>query len=208
MAEIGDEGSGMNTQDVEHVRSGSPAGHAAGIRSQLSGPLVAVIAVMFVLGIVFGGITYLQRSPEPEPYVDGMAAWLPHLVVLVSAVVVTGFLLRRRRAHPGGLLFLAPVGAVAAERLARTVTSVFRHPTALLRLLIGIVPLAMLVYLPFRIGVQVLAGLDPNFTVDAWGGPSYLGAMACHYLDAVLLMAAAAGLLNLLLLPAANPPRS
>ncbi|WP_280382388.1 hypothetical protein [Nocardia wallacei] len=46
-----------------------------------------------------------------------------------------------------------------------------------------------------------MAGLDPNFTVDAWGGPGYLGAMACHYLDGALLMAAAAGLLHVLLLP-------
>lgn len=204
-ADLSDEGGGMKTQDAEHLRSGPRQSRTEGIRSQLSGPLVTGVAAMFVFGIVVGGVTYLQRSPEPKAHVDGTAAWLPHLVAFVLSFVVVGFLLRRRRAHPGGLLFLAPV---AAQRLRRTVTSVFRHPTALLRLLIGIVPLAMLVYLPFRIGVQILAGLDPNFTVNAWGGPSYLGAMACHYLDAALLMAAAAGLLNLLLLPAVKPTRS
>lgn len=44
-------------------------------------------------------------------------------------------------------------------------------------------------FVAWRVGQQVVAGLDPNVTHDAWGGPSYLGAMACHYLDAALLVA-------------------
>jgi hypothetical protein len=51
----------------------------------------------------------------------------------------------------------------------------------------------------FRVGMQVLGGLGPNFTANAWGGPSYLGAMACHYLDCGLIMAVAAGALDLVL---------
>jgi hypothetical protein len=39
-----------------------------------------------------------------------------------------------------------------------------------------------------------------NFTVNAWGGPTYLGAMVCHYLDLLVLMAAAAWLLDEILL--------
>lgn len=42
----------------------------------------------------------------------------------------------------------------------------------------------------------------PSFTVNAWGGPSYAGALACHYLDLSVLSAAAAGMLHLILLPA------
>jgi hypothetical protein len=38
-------------------------------------------------------------------------------------------------------------------------------------------------------------------TVGAWGGPTYLGAMACHYLDCFLLVAAAAWALDRILLP-------
>jgi hypothetical protein len=51
----------------------------------------------------------------------------------------------------------------------------------------------------FRAGLQVTSGIDPNATINAWGGPTYIGAMACHYLDGLLIMAAAAWLLNLLL---------
>jgi hypothetical protein len=47
--------------------------------------------------------------------------------------------------------------------------------------------------------MQVIGGLDPNFTTNAWGGPSYLGAMLAHYLDAAYLFYIQALLLNLVL---------
>jgi hypothetical protein len=56
-----------------------------------------------------------------------------------------------------------------------------------------------LLYNFFRAGVQVIGGFDPNFTVNAWGGPSYLGALVAHYLDAAYLFYVEAFLLNLAL---------
>lgn len=53
-------------------------------------------------------------------------------------------------------------------------------------------------YVPFRNGVQVLAGLDPNFTRDAWGGPTYPGAALAHWFDGALIFYAAAGVVRLL----------
>ena len=76
------------------------------------------------------------------------------------------------------------------------------------RALLAAVPAALILYCFWRAGLQVLAGLDPNMTVNAWGGPTYLGAMACHYLDCCLMIAAAAWALNRILLPfpATRPP--
>ncbi|MFD6157069.1 hypothetical protein ACFWF7_04970 [Nocardia sp. NPDC060256] len=167
--------------------------------STLSRPLLVIGTTSLAAGIVSGGVRFLNRSPEHETHVEGTAALWPHLLLfaLTAALVVV---LRRRGHHPSRLL-LAPVSTTAAQRLARTLRSILTHPTALLRLLLSILPIALLVYSPFRIGAQILGGLDPNFTVNAWGGPSYLGAMVFHYFDGVLLMAAAAALLNLLLLP-------
>jgi hypothetical protein len=54
----------------------------------------------------------------------------------------------------------------------------------------------------WRTGEQVTGGLDPNFTVNAWGGPGYLGAMFCHYLDGGLIMVACAWRLNWVMVPA------
>ncbi len=93
----------------------------------------------------------------------------------------------------------------AARRAARTVSAALRGQSA--RALAALLPAALFLYCSWRAGEQVTAGLDPNFTVNAWGGPSYLGAMACHYLDCAVLIAAAAWLLGKILLPGpAWPP--
>ncbi|MFI9402386.1 hypothetical protein [Nocardia sp. NPDC052316] len=185
----------MNTHDTER------AAHTGDLRTQFSRPLVAIAGTSLAAGIVFGGTIYLNRSPQLATPVEGTSAWLPHLVLLVLAAVVCTVILRRRGAESAILLLPAPLGTTAARRLAHTLRAIPRHPSALLRTVLAVPALVVLVYCPFRIGVQILAGLDPNFTVNAWGGPTYLGAMACHYLDAALLIAAAAYLLNKLLLP-------
>ncbi len=64
----------------------------------------------------------------------------------------------------------------------------------------------VLLYTPLRMGQQITGGLDPNATVNAWGGPTYLGALLAHWLDGIVGFYAAAFLLSrLLLLP--QPPR-
>ena len=60
------------------------------------------------------------------------------------------------------LLLLAPLGKAAAYRLAATVREVTWRTAAALPLLV------LLAYSCWRIGEQVSAGLDPNFTVNAW----------------------------------------
>lgn len=56
-------------------------------------------------------------------------------------------------------------------------------------------------------GMQVTGGLDPNATVNAWGGPTYLGALLARWLDGIVSFYAAAFLLSCLLLPAAAGDR-
>ncbi|WP_330181212.1 hypothetical protein OHB26_33275 [Nocardia sp. NBC_01503] len=183
----------MNTYRTEPARTGKSG------RARLSRPSVVIAVISLVAGVISGGVAYLGRSPRRQEYVEGTAAIWQHMVVFGLAALVAVVVVRRTHDNPMRLL-LRPLGSAAARRLGHTVRSVPRHPTALLRLVLALVPLGMLVFLPFRCGVQILGGLDPNFTVNAWGGPTYLGAMLFHYLDAVLLVAAAAGLLNLLLL--------
>jgi hypothetical protein len=110
---------------------------------------------------------------------------------------------RRFGRRSGRLLLLAPLGKSAASRLARTMAAA-AHGHGSWRALLALAPAAMIGYDCWRAGEQIIGGLDPNFTVHAWGGPSYLGAMACHYLDLALLIAASAWLLDKLLLPAAS----
>jgi len=164
-------------------------------------PLTVLAAALFAGGY----IAYLHRSPVLHKLIPRPAAWPQQLVVATLACAIFGYAFWRHHRTPGrsGELpwLLSPIGKRAARRLARTVGSALSGLSALGRAVLAL-PLAGLFLYGFcRAGEQVTAGLDPNFTVNAWGGPTYAGAMACHYLDRLVLMGAAAWMLHLILLP-------
>jgi hypothetical protein len=169
---------------------------------QISALLCAVSASAAVAGVATGFARYLRRSPVTAAHVDGTSAWVPHLILAAVAGALYCMARRRHRRRygrgAGRLLLLAPLGRTAGSRLAATMRGVTWRTAAALPLL------AVIAYSFWRLGEQVTGGLDPNFTVNAWGGPTYLGAMACHYLDAVLIIAVSAWLLDKVLLPAAS----
>lgn len=161
------------------------------------------------MGLVTGVVIYLGRTPVLEEHRAGTADWGTHLVLTGVALVLLALAAwwhRRRSGAERRLLLLAPLGRRAQRRVRHTISQV-RRPTVALRCLAALVPAALMAYLVFRAAVQITAGLDPNFTVNAWGGPSYFGAMFCHYLDAALLLSVAGGLLHLLLLPDPGQPQ-
>jgi hypothetical protein len=175
------------------------------VAQQLSPTLVGLAATFLAVGLSYGGLVYLSRSPVRAEHHPGTAAWWPHIGIFVlSAALFAGARLRRRRTRPtcdGRLLLLAPLGRPAARRIRRTVLAARHRPVLLVRLAAATMPAALLLYVCWRVGAQVLGGLDPNFTVNAWGGPTYLGAMACHYIDAVPTAVPSVWLLDRLLLP-------
>lgn len=153
-------------------------------RLQLSRPAVVTATVSVIAGLASGVARYLHRSDTLEPQIAGTEAWLPHLGVL--AVVTVWFAVASRRSPLGWKVIFVPLGRPMAARIGAT----FRSGAGVLALLrcLAVAFLVLLeVYMAWRIGLQVFAGLDPNFTRNAWGGPSYLGAMFCHYLDGALL---------------------
>jgi hypothetical protein len=172
----------------------------ARITRQISPWLAASAAGLAAVGIATGLVRYLHRSPIPEAHVPGTSAWVQQFVVAAVACVLYAVARwrhdRRFGRRSGRLLLLAPVGRSAASRVAATV----RQPSW--RSVAALPPLGLIAYCCWRIGEQVTAGLNPDFTVNAWGGPTYLGAMACHYLDASLMIAVSAWLLDMILLPA------
>jgi hypothetical protein len=169
------------------------------ILRQMSLPLTALAAAAFAAGVAAGLISYLDRSAVRESFVPGSSAWWQHLGVAVVVIALLAVGQRRHRARfgprSGRLWLLAPLGQAAARRIARTVSG------APGRVLLALPPALLFVYGFWRAGEQVIGGLDPNFTVNAWGGPTYLGAMACHYLDGLALMGLAAWLIDKILLP-------
>ncbi|TQS40966.1 hypothetical protein [Cryptosporangium phraense] len=165
---------------------------------RLSRPALVVAGVSLAAGLLSGFALY-GRSPE-KAHVDGTAAWIPHLII--TAVVVVWFVLAARRSPYGWRVVLAPLARATSQRVLATFRSV-AGPVGLLRCLAVAFLLFFEAYLAWRIGTQVIAGLDPNFTANAWGGPGYVGALYCHYIDGALICTVC----HLLLIAVTRPSR-
>ena len=180
----------------EAPRSGNATSH---VTRRVSALLCAAAASATVAGIATGFARYLHRSPIRQAHVPGTSAWVQHLIVAAVGCALYGVARwrhdRRFGRGTGQLLLLAPLGMTAASRLRATMRPVTWRTAAALPLL------TVIAYSFWRAGEQVTGGLDPNFTVNAWGGPTYPGAMACHYLDGALIIAVSAWLLGRVLLP-------
>jgi hypothetical protein len=153
-------------------------------------------------GVIYGLLEFLQRSLIRREHVAGSAAWGQQLALALGTIVILSAAQARHRRRfglrPGRLWLLAPLGKHAARRVARALGfgSEAAQPG---RVLLALPAAALFLFCFWRAGVQVTGGLDPNFTANAWGGPSYAGAMACHYLDLFLLAAGAAWLMDRIL---------
>jgi len=169
----------------------------------LSPVLCLTAAALFALGLLSGLVSYLHRSPVAKQAMPGTAAWGPHIALAVLGVLALGWAWSRQHRRPASerhrWWLLAPLGTRAARRAARTARAALESPAEPGRALLALLPAALISYCAWRAGDQVIGGLDPNFTVDAWGGPSYLGAMACHYLDCWWLTAVGAWLADRIL---------
>ncbi|HTS98099.1 MAG TPA: hypothetical protein VMI33_15925 [Streptosporangiaceae bacterium] len=168
--------------------------------TRLSRLSVPILAAAFCIGIAQGAIDYSRRSPVPERHVAGTNAITVHLVLaIVAAGVVFVIQVRRSRgrARPGPSPWTAPFSSRAVARMSRTIR-LSRGATA-----VRVLPMALLIllllYCPYRMGAQVIGGLDPNSTVNAWGGPGYAGALLAHWLDCVAAFYAGAFLFSRLL---------
>jgi hypothetical protein len=191
--------------DNAHIVSGAsnPSSVISPVTRPISPLLTVAAAGVTAVGIATGFIRYLDRSPIRESAAPGASAWGQQLAVAAAACALYGVARwrhsRRFGRGSGRLLLLAPLGRNAAARL----TAAARQ--ASWRIAAAIPLLGLIGYCCWRVGEQVTAGLDPNFTANAWGGPTYLGAMACHYLDAALIIAATGWLLDKILPPPARP---
>ncbi|MGC5166272.1 hypothetical protein [Luteimicrobium sp. DT211] len=165
--------------------------------TRLSRPIVLTSVALFAAGLLSGAAVYARRTEAVEVHHGDTSAWTVHLVLTALAAVVVAVLAVRGRLVPA---VRAPFTRAAAGRVRLTLREAVRSPGAAVRAVVALPFTAIFLYEFYRAGEQVIAGLDPNFTANAWGGPSYLGAMYCHYLDAALLATVAALALHGLLL--------
>jgi hypothetical protein len=147
-----------------------------------SRPALVLATVSTGIGLASGVAWYLaHRDDAIERHVPGTEAWIPHLVI--TAVVAVWWVIAARRSPLGAKVVFSPLLRPITSRIGAT----FRTSRNPLRWAAVAFLVFLQLYMCWRIGEQVFAGLDPNFTHNAWGGPSYLGAMYCHYLDGALL---------------------
>ena len=162
---------------------------------------------MLFLGIAKGAVEYARRSPVPEAHAPGTNAILVHGLLAVAVVVLVIAVQVRRAGRPGERgrrrgprrSRPAPPDGWGGRSGSRTGCRSRTWPGSATVLLVLVVA-----YAPARMGAQVIGGLDPNSTVNAWGGPTYIGAMLAHYLDALVGFYAVCFLLGRLLLPASG----
>jgi hypothetical protein len=162
---------------------------------------IRTCVLLFAAGVVAGTLRYAQRSSVVEKHVPGANAVPVHIALALFAVAIAIGLARTSFARRAPYsMWAAPFSRSALDRFERTV--LMRSGRSLLGIVRAVVAACLsilLLYNFFRAGHQVIGGLDPNFTVNAWGGPSYLGAMLAHYLDAAYLFCIEAFLLHLVL---------
>jgi len=168
----------------------------------LSRTTVLTCLLLFVAGVLLGVVTYLQRSDVLEQHVPSANAVPAHVVLafvaVVLAILVPRLRLAGRAPYP---IWVAPFSRSALDRFRRTMSLRGRASVGhVARALVAVVLAILLLFNFLRAGQQVIGGLDPNFTINAWGGPSYLGAMLAHYLDGVYLFYLEAFFLDIVLL--------
>ena len=202
----------MNTD----VASRSEVGPSA---SAFSRTAVICFAVLFAIGTAAG---LIQLINDTDTTSTGAGVAVANLVHCVIAVITVGLVVAMHRRNPERLrafarapftaagwrcLLLATIAlplwlvdilrAVSGRRSSRQMSR---------RLLLGLpaglvltVCAALVWFTPLRAGLQVFAAFDADFTRDAWGGPSYLGASLAHWMDGVLIFYAASAVISALL---------
>jgi hypothetical protein len=165
--------------------------------------------LLFTGGVSIGWLNYLHRSATPVRHMPGSNAWWQHAIVAGAVAVVLGAIwVAGRRGRIDRPALLAPLGRSAAERISLLFRQALRRPLNFARALLATPLLLLFMFGFFRAGYQITSGLDPNNTVNAWGGPTYIGALACHYLDIIASMAGSAWLLGRLMPPFLRAPHA
>ena len=184
-----------------------------GPRRRLSRLTVTVFGLLFAAGIAEGAEAYARRTPGIERHAAGTNAITVHVVLAAAAAAAVVATRARRSRQPslrrGPSPWAAPFSASAVSRLLRTLRFADGPSLPDLARFVTALPLVLvLLYTPFQMGTHITSDLNPNATVNAWGGPTYIGAVLAHWLDGIIGFYAATFLLSRLLLPASAARQS
>lgn len=176
------------------MRSAPPQHHRT-----VSPPLTIIAVITVALGLVLGVLNQRGRGDQVADHRPQDNAIAPHLVIgalVLAAAVILTVVTRSLR------WIWTPVSGRTGARIRATFGQVAESPTGVLRSAAVVALAVFVLYLLLRMGLQATAGLNPGFTVNAWGGPTRLGAFAAHGVDALACIGLACAVGHLVLRPA------
>jgi hypothetical protein len=188
------------TMNITSDRQAAPVSQrrdAPRVRVRVSRLSVPVLAAAFLAGLAKGAVAYSHRSPILEPHVAGTNAITIEVALGIAAaavVVVIQVMRWRKQGQLGPSPWIMPFSSCAVAKIGRTLR--LSRGAAVAKALPMALLVLVLLYCPYRMGAQIIGGLDPNSTVNAWGGPSYAGAMLAHWLDCIVAFYVAAFLVG------------
>jgi hypothetical protein len=168
------------------------------MKTKLSSAIISAFVFVFAAGLGFGYYLYLNH-PAIKPNIPANNAIAIHLIIAACAVVtVTAIQLYRMRKHLHNI-WAAPFSERAFLRFKATIIPRPVRLLSILRALVSILLLIVMLFTPFRIGAQIGDALDPTLPINAWGGPSYIGASLAHSMDMIIFLYVAALILHIVM---------
>jgi hypothetical protein len=171
--------------------------------NHLSKSTLSAFIVLALAGLLSGWRAYSHRSTSIiEKHINGSNAISLHVTLaMIVLIFLICYAIYRLGHHSDKRVLSAPFADVAYSRFKYTIT--LKGGVSFMKTLQLVVTLMLILFMAFNIvrgTAQVFAALDPNFTVNAWGGPSYWGASLAHWLDGVIFFYIGASLLNMVML--------
>lgn len=160
-------------------------------------PLSALCcAVTFLVGLAMGALTSTSSSlktVEHNPEQNAILLhWTVGAFVLVLILIVS--------IHTKSLRWIMwPLSTRLSRRFALTFRVARSSVLGTVRIAGAVALAAFILYFVFRIGFQTTVGLNPVFVINAWGGPTSIGAFAAHGVDAIACIALTSVLLHTVL---------
>jgi hypothetical protein len=165
--------------------------------SRLSRLSISAFVAAFVVGLASGAVSYAHRSPVIEQRtVNATANEIEIGVAIAAAAVVVAVQLWRSRnpGRRGPSPWSAPFSARAAARVGRAFRS--SPGAAALRAAPMALLILVMLYSSWRMGSVLTGAFDSNAVVNAWGGPTFTGAVLAHWMDGIIGFYAAAFLVG------------
>jgi hypothetical protein len=160
---------------------------------------LTALSLIALAGLYYGYYRYTHHSTPYVPDDPKNDAILVHIIIAICTVIAVAAIqiYRNRKQLPN--IWKAPFTQNALQRLKATMSLKPFGFLSIPRAVVSFLMAFVILFAPFRMSEQIIGGLDQAQTNNAWGGPSYAGAMAAHYMDMLIIVYVCALILHLVM---------